>query len=188
MTTRKAVECALSLGSCLGDRLRHLREARAAIAAIPGVTIIAASPVYETEPVGVKPEFAALHYLNAVLILETTLTADALRATLARIEEAAGRVRTEDKYAPRTLDIDILYHGDEFRSSPELSLPHPRWADRRFVVQPLADVRPDHILPGSTVTVAERLALLPIHPAVRKFTDQWPPIEAVGRPESNPQT
>lgn len=166
-------ECALSLGSCLGDRLAHLRAARRAIAAIPGVRERAASPVYETEPVGVKPEFAELAYLNAVLIVETALDADALRAALAEIESAAGRVRSDDKYAPRTLDIDILYFGDQQRASPTLTLPHPRWAERRFVVQPLADVRPDLMLPGSAVSVAQRLAELPAAPAVRLVFRQW---------------
>lgn len=167
------VECALSLGSCLGDRLAHLREARRALLAVPGIRELAASPIYETEPVGVKPEFADLPYLNAVIVIETDLAPEQLRAALAAIEEKAGRVRTADKYAPRTLDIDILYYGEEQRHSPELTLPHPRWAERRFVVQPLADVRPDRVLPGSGMTVAERLAQLPDVPAVRRFEASW---------------
>lgn len=168
-----ADECALSLGSCLGDRLAHLRAARRAISVIPGVRALAASSVYETEPVGVKPEYAALAYLNAVLVIESTLAPDNLRAALAKIEAAAGRVRGDDKYAPRTLDIDILYIGDQQHATPELTVPHPRWAERRFVVQPLADVRPDRVLPGSATTVAQRLAELPPTPAVRLFTSDW---------------
>jgi 2-amino-4-hydroxy-6-hydroxymethyldihydropteridine diphosphokinase len=167
------LEAALSLGSCLGDRLGHLIAARDAIARIPGVRELAASPVYETEPVGVKPEFAALAYLNAVLIIETERAPEELRGRLAEIEAAAGRVRGEDRYAPRTLDIDILYVGDERLDSPSLTVPHPRWSERRFVVQPLADVRPNRVLPGCAVTVAQRLAELPPRPAVRRFEHQW---------------
>ncbi len=169
----EAIEVGLSLGSCLGDRLGHLRQARRAIAAIPGVREVGASPVYETEPVGVKAEYAALAYLNAVLVVESELDAESLREQLAHIEQAAGRRRTEDKYAPRTLDIDILYAGEERHASPTLAIPHPRWAERRFVVQPLADVRPDRVLPGCAATVAQRLSELPLTPAVRLFENDW---------------
>ncbi len=167
------MEVGLSLGSCLGDRLAHLGGARRAIAALHGVREVAASPVYETEPVGVKPEFAGLPYLNAVLVVETDLAPEALRAALGEIESRAGRIRGADKYAPRTLDIDILYAGAERRASPSLTLPHPRWAERRFVVQPLADVRPDLVLPGSPRSVAGQLAALPDLPAARLFTRDW---------------
>lgn len=167
------MEVGLSLGSCLGERLAHLRRARAAIDALDCVRIVAASPIYETEPVGVKPEYANLPYLNAVLILETTRGAESLRSALAAIEQAAGRTRSEDKFAPRTLDIDILYAGDEQHNTPTLTVPHPRWANRRFVVQPLADVRPDLVLPGSVETVAQRLNEIPLTPAVRVFAAEW---------------
>jgi len=167
------MEVGLSLGSCLGDRLAHLRNARSAIEALHDVTIVATSPIYETEPVGVKPEYANLPYLNAVLIVETPIEVEALRLLLAKIEEAGGRIRTEDKFAPRTLDIDILYAGELALQSATLLLPHPRWAHRLFVVQPLADVRPDLILPGSEQTVAERLREIPLTPPIRLFTDAW---------------
>jgi 2-amino-4-hydroxy-6-hydroxymethyldihydropteridine diphosphokinase len=161
------------LGSCLGDRLGYLVAARDAIAQIPGVRVLAASPIYETEPVGVRPEFDSLTYLNAVLIIETDRSPEDLRARLAEIEAAAGRVRSEDRYAPRTLDIDIIYFGDQRHAAPNLTVPHPRWAERRFVVQPLADVRPDRVLPGCAFTAAQRLAELPPRPAVRRFEHQW---------------
>lgn len=167
------MEVGLSLGSCLGDRLAHLRAARRAVAALPGVREVAASAIYETEPVGVKAEFAHLAYLNAVLILESGVTPEILRAALGEIETRAGRVRGADRFAPRTLDIDILYAGAERHATPALTVPHPRWAERRFVVQPLADVRPDLVLPGSTRTVAAQLAALSETPAVRLFTRDW---------------
>lgn len=167
------MEIGLSLGSCLGDRLAHLRDARRAIGALRDVSVCAASPVYETEPVGVQPAFAGLPYLNAVLILETERDLDALRVELSDIEAAAGRVRSADRFAPRTLDIDILYAGDLRRDSATLTVPHPRWAERRFVVQPLADVRPDLVLPGCAETVRQRLDAIPLTPAVRLFADVW---------------
>ncbi len=167
------MEVGLSLGSCLGDRLAYLSQARSGIAALRDVTIIAASPIYETEPVGVKPEYANLPYLNAVLIVETSLDPETLRQELAKIEQAGGRIRTEDKFAPRTLDIDMLYAGAAQIDSATLLLPHPRWAHRLFVVQPLADVRPDLVLPGGEQTVAERLRELPLTPPIRLFAEEW---------------
>lgn len=161
------MDVGLSLGSCLGDRLALLRQAKTAIAALDDVEIVAVSPIYETEPVGVKPEYAQLPYLNAVVIIETSRDLEALRQDLAGIESAAGRVRGEDKFAPRTLDIDILYAGSEKLATATLAVPHPRWAHRRFVVQPLADVRPDLVLPGSEVTVAQRLEEIPLTPPIR---------------------
>lgn len=165
------MEIGLSLGSCLGDRLAYLRRAKAEIAALEGVSLVAASPVYETEPVGVKPEYAGLPYLNAVLILETRRDVEALRRDLAKIENAAGRIRTEDRFAPRTLDIDILYAGDEKLATATLNVPHPRWAERRFVVQPLADVRPALVLPGTEETVVELLEKIPLTPPVNLIED-----------------
>lgn len=161
------MEVGLSLGSCLGDRLAFLRRAKSEIAGIENVKVVATSPIYETEPVGVKPEYASLPYLNAVLILETSLEIEALRLSLAGIENAAGRVRTEDRFAPRTLDIDILYAGDKKLVTATLNLPHPRWAERRFVIQPLADVRPALVLPGIEETVLELLEKIPLTPPVR---------------------
>lgn len=155
------MELALSLGSNLGDRLATLREAARRISALPGVRLVAAAPVYETEPVGAGQEYAALKYLNTILIAETSGDLDTLAAALHGIENSLGRVRSIDRYAPRTLDIDILYAGDTVRHDGELDLPHPRWAQRRFVLQPLADVRPGLVLPGETRTVAEILARLP---------------------------
>lgn len=155
------MEVALSLGSNLGDRMATLRAARDRIRALPGVQVVAQAPVYETEPVGVKPAYAHLHYLNTVLVVDTDRPVEALHEDLARIEDALGRVRQEDRFAPRTLDIDILYAGPQVRGTDTLTLPHPRWAGRRFVVQPLADVRPDTVVPGTQAPVREVLRRLP---------------------------
>jgi len=154
------MEIGLSLGSNLGDRAAMLRAARDRIAALHGVAVVAQAPLYETEPVGVKPEYRHLAFLNTVLVLETEVDPAELRRQLAGIEADLGRQRVADKFAPRAIDIDMLYAGEVESASADLTLPHPRWAGRRFVLQPLADVRPDLVLPGAAGTVAHCLARL----------------------------
>lgn len=167
------MEAGLSLGSNVGDRLERLRAARDRIAALPGVRLVAQAPLYETEPVGVKPEHKHLLFLNTVLIVETSRTLDDLQAALSAIEKDLGRVRGEDRFAPRLIDVDILYCGDHVSETDRLTLPHPRWSKRRFVVQPLADVRPDLRLPGFTKSVREILASLPPGEEVASFAIDW---------------
>ena len=166
-------EVGLSLGSNLGDRLAHLAAARRRLTAEPGVRMLAASPVYETEPVGVAPEHQTLAFLNAVLIVTGAYAPADWRRLTARIETDLGRVRTADRYAPRVLDIDLLFIGDQCLDEGGLILPHPRWAERRFVLQPLADVRPDLQLPGAAGTVRQLLGRLPDRPGVTRFCETW---------------
>lgn len=122
----------LGLGSNLGDRRAHLRDA---IEAMPDVVDV--SPVYETEPVGGPPGQSP--YLNVVVALDTELTPRQLLELGRRLEEAAGRVRTV-KDGPRTLDVDVLLVGDLRVDEPDLVVPHPRMWQRRFVLAPLADL------------------------------------------------
>ncbi len=154
------MEAGLSLGSNLGDRLEQLRQAVSRLAALPGVRIVARSSVYETEPVEVPAAYRGLAFLNAVVIVEWPGTVRELLAAAKAIERAAGRVRGE-RNGPRTLDVDILYAGTARLEEPDLIVPHPRWAERRFVVEPLAEVRPDLALPGGRLTAREALAALP---------------------------
>lgn len=168
------VEAGFSLGSNLGDRLGYLRAARDRLAAVPGARLAAQSPVYETEPVGVKPEHRHLKYLNAVVIVAADLDAAGWLERLDAIERELGRVRTDDRYAPRTADIDLIYHGDSAVDGGGLVVPHPRWMQRRFVVQPLADVRPALVLPGAGRSVREVLAALTDAPeSVGLFAREW---------------
>lgn len=167
------MEIALSLGSNLGDRLQNLQQARDAVAALEGVALVAQSNVYETDPVDVRPEYEDLPYLNAVLVVASDTPPAELQAALHAIEAEFGRVRGDDPNAPRPLDIDMIYAGHTQRCEDGLRLPHPRWSERRFVVQPLADVRPDLTLPGRTRTVARVLADLPEKPGVALFADTW---------------
>ncbi len=154
------MEAGLSLGSNLGNRVEHLRQAVRHLAALPGVRILAKSRVYETEPVEVPDAYRGLSFLNAVVILRWSGSArDLLRETKS-IEAEAGRTRGE-RNAPRPLDIDIIYAGSEVVDEPDLTVPHPRARERRFVLEPLADVRPALVLPGGDTTVREALAALP---------------------------
>jgi 2-amino-4-hydroxy-6-hydroxymethyldihydropteridine diphosphokinase len=128
----------LGIGSNLGDRLAHLQAAVEALATEPGIHVVAVSAVYETEPVGGPPQD---DFLNAVVAVDTTLDARALLAAAQRAEAAEHRVRAE-RWGPRTLDVDVLLVGDERIEEPDLQVPHPRMAERAFVLVPLADVAP----------------------------------------------
>ena len=131
-----AVRAYIGVGSNLGDRLAHLQSAVDGFSAADGVTVVSVSPVYETDPVG-GPEQP--DYLNAVVVVDTTLTAHDLLTLGQGLETAADRVR-DVRFGPRTLDVDILWFADERIDEPDLVVPHPRWAERDFVLAPLADV------------------------------------------------
>lgn len=133
--TRRAY---LGIGTNLGDRLAYLQLAVDALAAADGVRVVAASPVYETVPVGgpAQPD-----YLNAVVAVDTALSPRALLRLANTIEADAERVRTV-RWGPRTLDVDVLLVGDEQVDEPDLVVPHPRMRERAFVLVPLADLDP----------------------------------------------
>lgn len=168
-----AHEAALSLGSNLGDRLASLRAARTALAALPQTRLLASSRIFETDPVDVPSTWSDAAFLNAVVVIETKLAADAFSDKMHAIETALGRIRGPEPNAPRTIDIDILYFGDQTSARADLRLPHPEWARRRFVCAPLADVRPDLVLPGQHLPVSAILAALPSYPAAVPARSQW---------------
>lgn len=168
------MEIGLSLGSNLDHRLDNLREATNRIDALPGIQILAKAPIYETSPVEVKPEYSTLLFLNTVIIIESSMELSALSDALHKIEADMGRIRTEDRNAPRVIDIDVLYAGNIERADGVLDLPHPRWSQRRYVVQPLADVRPFLRLPGESRTVSEILTSLPLSEVTQfRAEHQW---------------
>ena len=129
----------LALGSNLGDRARNLQTAIDSLAAVPKVTVVAASSVYETDPLG-GPDQG--RFLNAVVAVDTELTPRELLGVAHNLEHDAGRVRVEH-WGPRTLDVDVLLVGDSIVSEPDLVVPHPRMWERGFVLAPLHDVAPD---------------------------------------------
>lgn len=157
----------LALGSNLGDRAAYLRGAVAAFRQHPAVQVVAVSPVYESTA-HVLPEQAQPDYLNAVVWLRTTLAPETLLDFCLQLEAAAGRVRTM-RWAPRTLDLDLLAWDDLVRCDARLTLPHPRLAARRFVLQPWADLAPDFYVPAPfCATVAELLQRCPDRAPLRR--------------------
>jgi 2-amino-4-hydroxy-6-hydroxymethyldihydropteridine diphosphokinase len=159
----------LSLGSNLGDRLALLQAAVARLRA-EGLALLAASPLYESEPWEEEPgrtESERAWYLNCVVEVETTLSPRALLERLHAIETALGRTRAPEltpearRFAPRTVDIDILFYDDRVISAPDdLHIPHLLAAERAFVLRPLADIAPDLTHPTLYRRVRELLAEL----------------------------
>lgn len=138
---RRAV---LSIGGNQGALEENLQGAVDALFDAPGLLLVALSPVYQTEPIGGPVQD---DYLNAVVVVDTTLDADALLERAQSVEEAFGRVRAA-RWGPRSVDIDIVVLGTERRDDPKLTLPHPRAHERAFVLCPWADVDPDAEIPG----------------------------------------
>ncbi|MFW6772780.1 2-amino-4-hydroxy-6-hydroxymethyldihydropteridine diphosphokinase [Nocardioides sp. CPCC 205120] len=135
----------ISLGSNLGDRFANLQGAVDALADTPDVWITGISAVYETDPVG-APE-GSENFLNAVVLFDTTLSAARLVDRAHAIEDAFGRERTAVPNTPRTLDVDLIVVGDRRSNEEWLKLPHPRAAERAFVLQPWYDLEPDAEIP-----------------------------------------
>jgi 2-amino-4-hydroxy-6-hydroxymethyldihydropteridine diphosphokinase len=158
----------IALGSNLGNRLRHLQDARDLLQGIAEPGSLLQAPIYQTEPVACPPE--SPDFYNTVVEIRYAGSAhDLLDATQA-IEFRLGRIASPERNAPRVIDVDILYFGDERIDGGLLDLPHPRLTSRRFVLQPLADIRPDLVLPGDQVSIAEHL---------RHLDSQEPPLTTV---------
>jgi 2-amino-4-hydroxy-6-hydroxymethyldihydropteridine diphosphokinase len=162
----------VALGSNLGDRLANLRQARNAILRLTGVSRpILSSSIYETEPVDCEP--GAAKFLNAVLQFDYQGQPVELWRELKRIESKMGRPPQHERNVSRTIDLDLICFGDVETNTGELILPHPRAHERRFVLQPLADVAPELVLPGQTQNVRELLASLGESATVVRLTDNW---------------
>lgn len=148
-----AVRAYVGLGSNLDAPRRQIEDALLALAQIRDTTLLRCSRLYRTPPWGRldQPDF-----VNAVAELDTSLSADALLDALRRIEHAAGRERSE-RWGPRSLDLDLLLHGDTRCDTPTLQLPHPRMHERAFVLVPLAELAPDlHIATHGSVSTLLR--------------------------------
>jgi 2-amino-4-hydroxy-6-hydroxymethyldihydropteridine diphosphokinase len=152
----------LSLGSNVGDRVAHLRDAIARLESIGRV--VSVSSFYETEPVEVTDQ---PWFLNCAVGLETALTAEQLMARLLQIEQKMGRRRIQKK-GPRTIDIDILLFDDLILDSPDVTIPHPAMQKRRFVLEPLAEIAAEARHPGVKKTIRELLEELPAGAIVRR--------------------
>lgn len=152
----------LSLGSNVGNREGHLREAIRRISTLG--KIVAVSSLYETQPVEVIDQD---WFLNCAVALESDMEPAELLNQLLNIEKAMGRERVRKK-GPRSIDIDIVLFGDAVVNTPELSIPHPAMAARRFVLQPVAEIAPNLLHPTLKKTIAELLSDLPHGKKVQK--------------------
>lgn len=162
----------IALGSNLGDRLANLKAARAQLSGLPGVELpILASAVYETEPIDC--ESGAGKFYNAVMEIGYAGDALELLQELRRIEAAAGRPAAHARNTSRTLDLDLLYFGDVALATPELQLPHPRMHTRRFVLEPLAEIRPNLIVPGQVNSVIDLLGRLADRTPLVLVASEW---------------
>ena len=154
----------VGLGSNVGDRERHLDAALDALRALPGVVEVVPSPIYETTAVGPGEQGP---YLNAVARLSTRLEPRALLDALLEIERREGRRRGGVRNEARTLDLDLLLYGDRRIDEPGLVVPHPRLAERPFVLEPLRDLAPALVVPGSRRSVETLAAAVRDPAAVR---------------------
>ncbi len=139
MPTQK-VSAVVALGANLGDALETVQQAIQDLSSLQQARLIKASSCYRTAPHQAQgPDF-----INAVVLLETALSAHQLLRALQNLEQAAGRTR-DYQNAPRTLDLDLIFYGDQVLNSPDLTLPHPRWRERAFVLYPLAEICPERV-------------------------------------------
>lgn len=145
----------------------HLQEGLARLNGKDGVTVVEASPVYETEAHTVHSDDRQPAFLNAVTQVETTRSAGDLLQIAHEVERAEGRRRGGDRWAPRSLDVDLLAYDEEVRKNEELTLPHPRLDERRFVLRPWADLAPNFVVPP------------PFDQSVRALLDQCPDTASV---------
>jgi 2-amino-4-hydroxy-6-hydroxymethyldihydropteridine diphosphokinase len=146
--------CLIALGSNLGDRAAQLRQANAELASLPATRLIARSRWHETPPIGGPTGQGP--FLNAAALVSTSLTPVGLLAELRRIEASLGRVRNE-RWAARSLDLDVLLYDGVMHQTPELEIPHPRMAFRRFVLEPAAEIASWMVHPESGWTVGALL-------------------------------
>lgn len=151
MRNPAVVTAYLALGANLGDRKRNIRDAVGLLVATEGVTVTQVSSLLDNPAVGGEPD--APPFLNAAAEIKTTLGSHALLHRILEIEQKLGRVRRQ-KWESRIIDIDLLLYGDVIISSQELVIPHPLMHERRFVLQPLAEIAPEAVHPVLQMTTA----------------------------------
>jgi 2-amino-4-hydroxy-6-hydroxymethyldihydropteridine diphosphokinase len=162
MRSSSATTAYLALGANLGDRRKSIRAALDALTATDGITVTRISSLTEYPAVGGPPD--APPFLNGAAQIQTTLGSHALLHRTLEIEKNLGRVRRE-KWEPRVIDIDLLLFGDQIISSQELVIPHPLMHERRFVLQPLAEIAPEAVHPTLQMTIAGLLQNLDQNPS-----------------------
>ncbi len=156
MSAAPVMAC-VALGANLGDAVATVQQALRDVGGLPKTQLLKASSLYRSAPYEAQgPDF-----INAVVLIQTGLGPMALLHALQGLELESGRQRPY-KNAPRTLDLDIVFYGDEVLATPELTLPHPRWQERAFVLQPLAEVWPERVSVAQLAAVQDQ-AIQRIH-------------------------
>lgn len=135
----------MAFGANLGDREGTIRIALGRLAEHDGIQVLRVSSLRETDPVGYEDQ---PRFLNGVALLETILGPRELLEVLLGLERDLGRTRHGPRFGPRTIDLDLLLYGDEVVDEPGLEIPHPRMTERAFVLEPLAELDPDLVIPG----------------------------------------
>jgi 2-amino-4-hydroxy-6-hydroxymethyldihydropteridine diphosphokinase len=135
----------VGLGANLGDREATIRRAVELLAERVGIEVLAVSALRETDPVGLEDQ---PRFMNGAAVLETTLSPRALLETLLEVERVLGRTRDGPRFGPRAIDLDLLLYDDETVDEPGLTVPHPRLHERRFALEPLAELDPALAIPG----------------------------------------
>lgn len=167
MSKTVSVRAALGLGSNIGDKQAYLDEAVALLNAMPEISVLSRSSLYRTEPWGMTDQD---WFLNACILVETALSATDLLTRCLEVEKHLGRIR-DIRWGPRKIDIDVLVYGEEQIDADGLTIPHPRMAERAFVLVPLAEIWPDARV-NSEATAQEALEDCPDIDGVQKL-DGW---------------
>lgn len=142
---RRPLNAYVGLGANLGDRERTIARALEQLRAVPGTEVVAVSTLRETDPVGLEHQ---PRFMNGAAALHTSLEPRALLDELLAIERRLGRTREGPRFGPRTIDLDLLVYADVEIDEPGLTVPHPRLHERRFALEPLAEVAPGLVVPG----------------------------------------
>ena len=151
MSTHPHVTACIALGANLGDAVHTVRHALQDLAHLPQTQLLRASSLYRSAPL----EASGPDFINAVALVDTALSPLDLLHALQALEVQAGRERPY-RHAPRTLDLDLIFHGDAQLDTPALTLPHPRWQERAFVLWPLAEICPERVTPAMLDAVRDQ--------------------------------
>ncbi len=157
----------IGIGSNLGDRRANIEESIQRLTSIPGIDLAAVSDLYETEPVG---NISQGWFLNLVIAVQTRLTSLKLFRWMQRVEQDMGRQRTT-RWGPRQIDLDLLIYEDQCLETAELTIPHPRMHDRRFVLEPLCQIAPNLKHPHFQVSVESLLNALKDDKVVHRLSE-----------------